>query len=104
MGIYRFYFCHCRATVLYDRPAERFKSISLEEKHNLFYRLSQDYPEFLNENFDSNESEATRFTFKDANGRIQLREKRPGILISSTSWTPDEDFSILLKALDRKFG
>ncbi|KAF3443073.1 hypothetical protein FNV43_RR16994 [Rhamnella rubrinervis] len=30
-----------RATVLYDKPPEFFHSASLEEKHNLFYRLNK---------------------------------------------------------------
>ena len=32
-------------------------------------------------------------------GSIQPKEDRAAILVSSTSWTPDEDFSILLEAL-----
>lgn len=71
-----------RATTLYDRPGPQFKKITLFEKHCLLEKMK------LNE-----------FTMISKSGEVQLKSDRPGLLVSSTSWTPDEDFSILLKAL-----
>lgn len=84
------------ATVLYDRPPDKFQSISLDKKHDLFQKLCKIYPEFRSTNgYD----EITAFTTKNDDGEVKLRDNRPGLIVSSTSWTPDEDFQILLDAL-----
>lgn len=86
------------ARVLYDRPPEKFQQISIEKKHELFHTLAMTYTEFKaphSNDFD----EVTSFTTKSYKGEIKLRENRPGLIVSSTSWTSDEDFQILLDAL-----
>ncbi|KAK4876984.1 hypothetical protein RN001_009490 [Aquatica leii] len=80
-----------RATTLYDRPPEMFHPISLQDKHDILMKLSEQYQELWSEN-------GTVFTRIEA-GNVILKDERPGLLISSTSWTEDEDFSILLQAL-----
>ncbi|PBC25382.1 Chitobiosyldiphosphodolichol beta-mannosyltransferase [Apis cerana cerana] len=81
------------AEVLYDRPSNEFQPISLKEKHEFLLKLSKKYDTFkgLKEN-------STIFT-ECIKNEIKLSCKRPGFIISSTSWTEDEDFSILLNAL-----
>lgn len=81
------------AQVLYDRPAEEFHSISLKEKHQFLLNLSKKYDAF------SGQTEGSTAFTECIENEVRLLCKRPGFIISSTSWTEDEDFSILLNAL-----
>lgn len=88
-----------RATTMYDRPPLIFRSMELKEKHNFLYSYKMfRYGEL--ETMD-NGRQLTTFTERDATGSVRYRSDRPALVISSTSWTEDEDFSILLSALDR---
>ncbi|XP_076243537.1 chitobiosyldiphosphodolichol beta-mannosyltransferase isoform X2 [Calliopsis andreniformis] len=82
-----------KADVLYDRPPNEFHPIPLAEKHAFLLKLGEKYSSFkgLKEN-------STIFSECVSNA-VQLSPKRPGFIVSSTSWTEDEDFSILLDAL-----
>ena len=97
--------------VLYDKPPLLFCPTSVEEQHHLFRRLNLEQNEDLSKWSNAiipkptqqTNSEVTMFTRNcTGNGKtiFELRDDRPALLVSSTSWTPDEDFSILLKALD----
>lgn len=68
-----------RATTLYDRPGPQFTAhVPLETKLNLFHKLSENDPEFR---------------------KLTYADNRPKLLITSTSWTEDEDFWLLLNTL-----
>ncbi|XP_023328715.1 chitobiosyldiphosphodolichol beta-mannosyltransferase [Eurytemora carolleeae] len=75
------------------RPPAKFRPISIAEKHELLMRLGVTYPELR-----GGTDKSTQFT-EEIEGEVTLRNYRPGLLVSSTSWTQDEDFSILLSAL-----
>ncbi|KAM4716621.1 chitobiosyldiphosphodolichol beta-mannosyltransferase isoform 2-T2 [Anableps anableps] len=94
-----------KATTLYDRPASIFRETPLDLQHQLFLRLADSHPQFKATGSDCRETETTLFTVRDpGDGAVTLRSDRPALLISSTSWTEDEDFSILLKALEEYEG
>lgn len=79
--------------VLHDRAPSEFRRATLDETHNLITRLSQRYPVL------GGAAYSTQFTRLKEDGTVELRADRPALLISSTSWTEDEDFNILLSAL-----
>lgn len=88
------------AAVLYDRPPKIFKPLTLLEKHDWYVKMAQNYPMFgASKHEKPNEAfEKTAFT-EYVDGVLKPRPDRPGIIFSSTSWTPDEDFTLLMEAL-----
>ena len=86
------------ANTLYDKPNDRFGPISTKESHKLFQKLAKKYPEFSECGTATKNCDRTAFT--NRNGDFySWNNNRPALLISSTSWTEDEDFGILLNAL-----
>ena len=74
--------------VLYDKATAKFQqALSLEDMHQLFTRAGL------------TDGDKTLFTERQG-GQAKYRKDRPVFLLSSTSYTPDEDFMILVKALD----
>jgi beta-1,4-mannosyltransferase len=63
-----------RATVLYDRPPDVFAKPTLESANALWQRLAHE---------------------------LNLGPRRIPLVVAPTSWTPDEDFDLLLEALER---
>ncbi|XP_039031885.1 UDP-glycosyltransferase TURAN-like isoform X2 [Hibiscus syriacus] len=95
-----------KATVLYDQPPEFFCPTLLQEKHKLFCRLNRDlcHPLGVRDcvtitttGIGSDDQNETLFTTQ-VGSDILLKPSRPALVVSSTSWTPDEDFGILLEA------
>ncbi|XP_034088764.1 chitobiosyldiphosphodolichol beta-mannosyltransferase isoform X1 [Gymnodraco acuticeps] len=91
-----------KATTLYDCPPSIFRETPLKLQHGLFMRLANTYPQFQSRGCEE-DKQVERSVFSECDlceEAVTLRAERPALLLSSTSWTEDEDFSVLLKALE----
>lgn len=92
--------------VLHDRAPAGFRSLTTSEIHATLAELEKSQPEFssLKDFFWAQQAapsdcqEDTLLTVV-SNGKPHHRTGRPYLLVSSTSWTPDEDFGMFLEAL-----
>lgn len=90
------------AVVLHDKPQELFKQYSPEDTHALFLGSNRSIlvPHILEGMFTQN---STPFTFCSQDGKIARRilgeEATMGLVVSSTSWTEDENFDAFFQAL-----
>jgi beta-1,4-mannosyltransferase len=107
------------AVCVYDKAHERFSSVSekltVEQKHAFFLKLARTYKidSLLREQeSDENDEKKTFGTttptttptktttiFTELDGqRTECKKNRPVLMVSSSSWTEDEDFDILVDA------
>ncbi|KAJ2781443.1 mannosyltransferase [Coemansia javaensis] len=96
-----------RLVVLRDRPPRHFRRLDADETHALWSRLLRD-PQLARlkqavagwrAGGSLGPLDSLLTTRTGAGGPAALRADRPMLVVSSTSWTADEDFSILLRAL-----
>ncbi|CAG8518521.1 4343_t:CDS:2 [Scutellospora calospora] len=93
-------------STLYDRPQSHFKKLDLEEIHEFLTKFNLEEiisKQSIGANFlPPSSSTSTILTTKPSpTSPANYRSDRPILIVSSTSWTADEDFSILLNAAKR---
>ncbi|GBG29932.1 Chitobiosyldiphosphodolichol beta-mannosyltransferase [Hondaea fermentalgiana] len=76
--------------VLYDKPPAMFHPLKVTEQHEFWERLGDTVSRGRGNIFTATSGESEP---------PHVVKDRPALIVSSTSWTPDEDFGILLAAL-----
>lgn len=100
---------HENCSVLYDCPPSIFRLRTVSEQHQVLAKHHAELLQALATHQISDWPElgllpntgATMFTepLPGRPGKFQPRSQRPALLVSSTSWTKDEDLGILINAL-----
>ncbi|WVQ70654.1 hypothetical protein IAR50_000176 [Cryptococcus sp. DSM 104548] len=89
-----------KTTVLHDRPPPNFRRTGPMVQHELFHRLIPELDPPFPSPHPLNDPKSTIFTEITPSGMPALRTNRPALVVSSTSWTADEDFTPFVEALD----
>jgi len=84
----------------HDRPQASSRRLNVQETHALLQRISVLQDPALKAFLGVKQEGDTGFTVPTSDGSVEPKAGRPALLVSSTSWTADEDFSILLRALN----
>ncbi|OAV97304.1 hypothetical protein, variant [Puccinia triticina 1-1 BBBD Race 1] len=87
--------------VFYDRPPKSFCRLTVPEIHSFLSQSSFNYNSVLQQMFIGGELEKeTILSYEDPETKTaKMKADRPALVVSSTSWTIDEDFSVLIDAL-----
>lgn len=92
------------ARVLYDRPPDFFRRLPTAERHELLRKLEDQFVDSHGAPIwprGAGPWAAGNTPWTEMRSGVAVeRGVRPRLLLSSTSWTADEDFGMLLEALD----
>jgi len=93
-------------SVLYDCPPVMFEALDTSQQHAIMSKLHDALVQATPRSWQLQSLDSTNETiltsrqqFSKTRFAYAIRRNRPALITSSTSWTPDEDFGLLLDAL-----